>query len=421
MFSSPRSSSSRSSQPQAPGSPQYPASPHPELVASPKSIAADVFERVAARSRSGSNLNTTSSPFRRSIFPRPESSLYYTASLKSFGSVQPVEPGDTEVFGGELSSQPPVTPTRSRPIQPQPTSPLGLGRGVLSALLEASTGKKGAPIDLIQRRYTEDWVRGSQRPGNWYNDISPEEEEHGIEEEEEEDDEEVDGTNGPSRGHKQRNYSNAKTITQADIADILRKATPTPPTSDEEQQTVAESSDNDIAYAYYKTAPQSMAGTIRSDAPPVPGNRMASLLPGDPASINRPPSATPTQGDDGASTPTIPTSHLTVPVTTPKPPSRTSSRASVKWGTRNVFISLPQDIRDENGDDLVHHRPAALTTAQVLERLRMWQDMGYNIEVRDDANGHSRDIYPEERRGPVDKSEVYVNIPDRKGKSSPAT
>lgn len=405
MFSSPRPSSSRSSH-QGPTSPPFPPSPHPELVASPKPLAADVFERVAARSyaRSPSSVAPSQAQFPKGIFPRPESSLYYTASLRSFG-------GDSEAFGGEISN--PVSASAAAPAnfhrakvsQPQSTSS---GIGVLSALLESSR-RRGGPsgeTQFPQRRYTEEWIRQSQRPAtnaSWYN--SPEGDQEDLEDDEG-DDENPDSS---KRGHKRRNHSNAKTITQADIATILREATPIPPETDDRSAT-EESSDIDGGYFFYKTAPQSMAGTVSTEPPPVPSISRNSIRTGEDI-INRPAS---TVSYNGTITPTAASSHLA-----PKPPTRTSSRASVRWNGKNVVISIPLDERGDDGADATTGRPAPLTKEQVLERLKAWQKMGYNIEARDayGDNGQSREIYPEERTGPVDKREVYVNIPDRRGET----
>lgn len=420
MFSSPRSNSSRSSHHQGPTSPPFPPSPHPELVASPKSLAADVFERVSARSygRSSASVTPAQSPFPKGVFPRPESSLYYTASLRSFG-------GDSEAFGGEIntpgsvsaSAAAPANFSRAKVSQPQNTAG---GIGVLSALLESSRRRGGTSgeTQFLQRRYTEEWIRRYQRPA--INSSSPEGDQAGAEDEEadgdddeDEDDDDDDEINIDSskKGHRRRNHSNAKTITQADIATILREATPIPPELD--GSATEELSDIDGVYIYYKTAPQSMAGTVSTDAPSVPSISRNSMR-GTQDIINRPAS---TVSYNGTVTPTAASSYL-API---KPPTRTNSRASVRWNGKNVIISIPLEIRDENGVDISTGRPLPLTKEEVLERLRAWESMGYNIETRDvyGDNGQSREIYPEERHGPVDKSEVYVNIPDRRGETYP--
>ena len=405
MFSSPRPSSSRSSHHQGPTSPPFPPSPHPELVASPKSLAADVFERVAARSyaRSPSSAAPSQAQFHKGIFPRPESSLYYTASLRSLG-------GDSEAFGGEISNPvsasaaAPANLNRAKVSQPQSTSS---GIGVLSALLESSR-RRGGPsgeTQFLQRRYTEEWIRQYHPATNtsWYN--SPEDDQEDLEDGES-DDENPDTS---KRGHRRRNHSNAKTITQADITTILREATPVPPETDDRSAT-GESSDIDGGYLFYKTAPQSMAGTVSTE-PPVPSISRNSMKTGEDI-INRPAS---TVSYNGTITPTAASSHLAAL----KPPTRTSSRASVRWHGKNVVISIPLDERDDDGLDATTGRPAPLTEEQVLERLKEWEKMGYNIEARDayGDNGQSREIYPEEWTGPVDKREVYVNIPDRRGET----
>lgn len=404
MFSSPRPSSSRSSHHQGPTSPPFPSSPHPELVASPKSLAADVFERVAARSytRSSSSVAPSQVQFPKGIFPRPESSLYYTASLKSFG-------GDSEAFGGEINN--PVSASAVAPANfnqaktSQPQSPSS-GIGVLSALLESSR-RRGGPsgeTQFLQRRYTEEWIRRYQRPAtnaSWYS--SPEDDQEDLEG----DDENLDTL---KKGHRRRNHSNAKTITQADISTILRDSTPVPPETDDLSAT-EESSDIDGGYLFYKTAPQSMAGTVSTEPPPVPSISRNSVRAGEDI-INRPAS---TVSYNGTITPTAASSYLAQP----KPPTRTNSRASVRWNGKNVVISIPLDVRDDDGVDSTTGRPAPLTKEQVLERLKAWESMGYNIEARDiyGDNGQSREIYPEERTGLVDKSEIYVNIPDRRGET----
>lgn len=400
MFSSPRSSSSRSSQYQGPNSPQYPPSPHPELIASPKSLAADVFERVAARSytRTSTGGTSSTSPFTKGNFPRPESSLYYTASLRSIG-------GDSsEVFGGELttpgpasiSAGGPANSSRAKVFQSHPTNPGGIG--VLSALIESSRRRGGSgETQFLQRRYTEEWIRRYQRPIASYS--NPEEKDL---DDKVDDDEEGGGVNY-SRGHRSRNHSNAKTITQADIANILK----------EDQSTAgAESSDNDGGYIYFMTAPQSMAETISTDALPVPSS-WNSVGDGEVDISNRPASTVSSQYN-GTITPTATSSYL-APL---KPPTRTSSRASVRWNGKNVIISFPVC---ESGLEIGVGKPLPLTKQQVLERLRTWEALGYNIETRDanGENGQSREIYPEERVGRVDKSEVIVCVPDMQGKTSP--
>ena len=402
MFSSPRSSSSRSSQYQGPNSPQYPPSPHPELIASPKSIAADVFERVATRSYTRTTTSGTSStsPFTKGNFPRPESSLYYTASLRSLG-------GDSgEVFGGELitpgpasiSAGGPANSSRAKVFQSHPTNSGGIG--VLSALIESSRRRGGSgETQFLQRRYTEEWIRRYQRPLTSNN---PE----GKDLDDKVDDEEGGGGNY-SRGHRSRNHSNAKTITQADIATILKE---------DQSATGAESSDNDGGYLYYMTAPQSMAETVSTDALPVPSPSRSSMRDGEVDILNRPASTVSSQYN-GTITPTAASSHL-APL---KPPTRTSSRASVRWNGKNVIISFPICNRDESGVEVSKGKPLPLTRQQVLEKLRMWEALGYNIEMRDanGENGQSREIYPEERTGRVDKSEVIVCVPDMKGKTLP--
>ena len=422
MFSSPRSTSSRSSLQQPPTSPPYPPSPHPELVASPKSLAADVFERVA-RSRPysrSSSITPSSSTFPKGIFPRPESSLYYTASLKSFGSVQP-DQGENESFGGELSTggtlsaaatAPTTTSNRGRATHPQPAA----SGGVLSALLESTRRRGGLSREAqfnLQRHYTtEAWVRGGfQQPHttttNWYNYDSPDEDHENLEEHGGEDE----GEGNTRKGHRRRNHSNAKTITQADIANILQEATPIPPELDEERGTGEYSSDND-AYLFYRTAPQSMAETVRTNTPFMPDMRKSPFKGVEEEVINRSESTASSQCN-GTATPTLASIHL-APL---NPPTRTPSRTSIKWNGRSVFISIPLDIRDDDGVDPASGRPPAWTKEQVLERLRKWEKLGYNIEARDafESNGQSKEIYPEERIGPFDKSEVIVSIPDRRG------
>ena len=413
MFSSPRPSSSRSSHHQGPTSPPFPASPHPELVASPKSLAADVFERVAARSyaRSPSSVAPSQAQFPKGIFPRPESSLYYTASLRSFG-------GDSEAFGGEISNPvsasasaaAPANFNRAKVSQPQSASS---GIGVLSALLESSR-RRGGPsgeTQFLQRHYTEEWIRQYQRPAtnaSWYN--SPEDDQEDLEGDEGDDEGDDENQDTSKKGHRRRNHSNAKTITQADIATILREATPIPPEADNRSAT-EESSDIDGGYLFYKTAPQSMAGTVSTEPPPVPSISRNSIRTGEDI-IDRPAS---TVSYNGTITPTAASSYLAAL----KPPTRTNSRASVKWNGKTVIISIPLDARDDDGVDVTTGRPAPLTKEQVLERLKVWEKMGYNIEARDayGDNGQSREIYPEEWIGPVDKRQVYVNIPDRRGET----
>lgn len=403
MFSSPRSSSSRSSHHQGPTSPQYPPSPHPELVASPKSLAADVFERVAARSytRTSTSGTSSTSPFTKGNFPRPESSLYYTASLRSLG-------GDSgEVFGGELttpgqasiSAGGPASSSRAKVFQSHPTNSGGIG--VLSALIESSRRRGGSgETQFLQRRYTEEWIRRYQRPITWGS--NPEEKDL----DDKVDDEEGGGGNH-SRGHRSRNHSNAKTITQADIASILKE---------DQTATGAESSDNDGGYLYYMTAPQSMAETISTDALPVPSSSRNSMRDGEFEILNRSASTVSSQYN-GTITPTAASSHLAAL----KPPTRTSSRASVRWNGKNVIISFPVCNRDDSGVEISSGKPLPLTKQQVLRRFQMWESLGYNIETRDvnGENGQSREIYPEERSGRVDKSEVIVCVPDMLGKISP--
>lgn len=420
MFSSPvRSPSSPSSFRQI--SPTYPASPHPELIASPNSRN-DVVDRVAARSRSwsrsSSSLTPSSSPFRRGLFTRPESSLYYTASVKSsLGSGIPParhQQGDVDdIFGGELNS--PANPTATAAahrfrLEQQAQISSSTGVGVLSALL-ASTRRSDtlsglAESQYLQRRYTEDWIRRYQQANSEPNpswhitnsegdlDVFPE------------DEEDRGDTEDPTRRHR-RNLSATKTITPADFEGIFKKISPEPAGAGRAASTV-DSSDNETGYLYYKTAPQSMAGM--SGPPPVPEKDYKVEN-----EINRPPSSSSTvlNGNGSSSTPTITQASL-APA---KPPTRVTSpnpRALVKWGKRTVVVCVPADVRDESGEDIVYRRPPVMSKEEVMEKMKRWESLGYGLEIFD-SNGQSRAIYPEEIHGRVGKSEIIVNIPDREG------
>jgi hypothetical protein len=101
----------------------------------------------------------------------------------------------------------------------------------------------------------------------------------------------------------------------------------------------------------------------------------------------------------------------------PLPISRTNSpnpRTSIRWKGKNVIIQLPSDVpfglpSEEGG------KPMPLTKEEVEQKMKTWMDSGYSIEILGgDTGGQSRGIYPDEGVK-VEKSEVFVSIPDRRG------
>ncbi|TGZ76737.1 hypothetical protein EX30DRAFT_375271 [Ascodesmis nigricans] len=104
-------------------------------------------------------------------------------------------------------------------------------------------------------------------------------------------------------------------------------------------------------------------------------------------------------------------------------PSRTATstrssspnvRTTIKWQKRNVIIQIPSDspwgYPEEEGG-----RPYPLSFEEVEKRLQHWRELGYNVDViRGDDEAQIREVFPEERRGKVEASEIFVSIPDRR-------
>lgn len=333
-------------------------------------------------------------------------------------------------------------PVRPRLGQSQSTA----GVGVLSALLESTRergGVHGEFVQLAQRRYTEDWIRRN----SWFSDDDeepyqihhleedslPEEDEpvSEVEEEEEEGDipdddepfhpldspdEEERATKKKKKGHNKRNFSNTKTITQADIDNLLRP--PTPPTEDttrEATRTPGYSTDTDTGYIAFETAPQSIAHSAITritrrnmdnstlQVPRVAGsdNREEVKRPGSVASSHN--------TNAGTVTPTG--SYLTAQ----KIPTRPSSRTAVKWNGKTVVISIPIDERDAAGVG-AYSRPNPLTKQQWAERRQKWIDEGYNVEERYSDPGQTRTVYPSDYSEKSEREEIIVKVPNRSGK-----
>ncbi|KAA8913525.1 hypothetical protein FN846DRAFT_886579 [Sphaerosporella brunnea] len=91
------------------------------------------------------------------------------------------------------------------------------------------------------------------------------------------------------------------------------------------------------------------------------------------------------------------------------PPTRTStpgSRKSIKYRGRNVFIQIPFDTQYGLPDG----PPIPLTKEEVEKRMNEWIEQGFVIELG--GQGACKEIYPEEQKGKVDGSDIFVSIPD---------
>ncbi|KAF8537253.1 hypothetical protein BDD12DRAFT_238827 [Trichophaea hybrida] len=87
--------------------------------------------------------------------------------------------------------------------------------------------------------------------------------------------------------------------------------------------------------------------------------------------------------------------------------STPSSKKSIKWRGRAVVIQIPSNIPF----GVPGGRPIPLSRHEVEMRMKAWTDQGYNIEIG--GQGASREIFPEEQKGKVDPSDIFVSIPDK--------
>lgn len=100
---------------------------------------------------------------------------------------------------------------------------------------------------------------------------------------------------------------------------------------------------------------------------------------------------------------------LSAPKSTPTSRTSTPNKRAAKWNGRTVVIQIPTDITFGGPGG----RPIPLTADEVAARMRSWIDNGYAIEIG--GQGACREIYPEEQRGKVEASDIFVSIPDRSG------
>jgi hypothetical protein len=308
--------------------------------------------------------------------------------------------------------------------------------------VDSTRGNRGH--NQVQRRYTEDWVlhRGYQQHRHTSSSRHSESSQSQTLEELEVgrpesgvDGDEEDG--GLTTGRHCRNISNA-TITPADFRhEGLHTAV-----QDFEPSSDRESGNSALTgrAGKYKTAPQSLvdfAVDCKIDLPKMPGlpSRWADSTPSpiEESAMNGFKMSLPTPTDTAAKPglkpglkesdeslhesphglsnnnnllPVIPLSVQSSRAGSPNP------RRVIKWNGRNVIIQIPKDVpfgrpAEEGG------RPYPLTPNEVVDRMQGWVDKGYSLEFG--GEGSCRDIYPEEQKGKVDSSEIFISIPDRRG------
>jgi hypothetical protein len=291
----------------------------------------------------------------------------------------------------------------------------GILFGLLPGAAEEDPARKSQGHLVVQRRYTEDWVlhRGYQQhrrtPTSWnFEDFG---EEAGQDEA------------SRIRGHR-RDISNAKTITPADFQQSRSCAFLSVPgavvSSDHESVLSGVTS----ITGRYKTAPQSLADLptdYAMDLPKLSGvpSRWADLTPSpiEDKAVNGFKADAPTQAEatpkvdaNGTANGTVANYLLSAPKATPT--SRTStpgSRKSIKWHGKNVFIHIPSETQF----GLPGGPPIPLTKEEIEKRMKGWIEQGYSIEIG--GQGACKEIYPEERKGKVDSSDIFVSIPDPRG------
>jgi hypothetical protein len=290
------------------------------------------------------------------------------------------------------------------------------GWGILSGLLSSRRGKDLQGQFLVQRRYTEDWVlhRGYQQhrrtSPSWYSESSEDQQESG--------DQILEESLAP--GRHRRNISNAKTITPADYQP--------PPAQSSTFLGVEPSSDRESGISgvtgvtgRYRTAPQSLVEfpmDFLVDASKMP-SRWADLTPspvedkGLKLDVSTHLEPQPQQNTNDA----VSTYLLSAPAPKSETTTRTNSPNSKKlkkWQGRNVFIQIPVEtpfgLPEEEGG-----RPMPLSKAEVEHRMKAWRSQGYSLDIG--GEGDCREVFPPEQKENVDASEIFVSIPDRRGKS----
>lgn len=313
------------------------------------------------------------------------------------------------------------------------------GQGVLSSLLSSRRGASPGR-GLVNRRYTEDWVlhRGYQKTRKseasyWYSDS------------EDELDNEREREQPPARvgGGHQRNQSNAKTITPSDFQPQPQDSRPflEPPAQIGADFSDTETRVSEASRAPYRTAPQSIVSFTMETSPKVPKLRSRWA---DPESDEELKVETPVKSSEQLAPPaakvepSVPrealkpmsvngtgnvSMHNLLDTGAQKslPVSRSHSpnpRTSIRWNGKNVVIQIPGDLpyglSEEEGG-----RPMPLTKAEVEQRFQEWRDQGYEIAITGgDEGGQNRDVFPDEARGKVDISDIFVSIPDRRGASN---
>jgi hypothetical protein len=304
-------------------------------------------------------------------------------------------------------------PPNAEPTEQRAAS--GILFGLLTGAAEEDPARDNQVHLVVQRKYTEDWVRqrGYQQhrrtPTSWNS----------------EDLEEEAGQDEASRirGHR-RDISNAKTITPADFRQSRSGAFLSVPgavvSSDHESVLSGVTS----ITGRYKTAPQSLADLPTDYAMDLPQlsavpSRWADLTPspiedktvnGFKADAPAEAEATPKVVTNGTANGSVANYLLSAPKATPT--SRTStpgSRKAIKWHGKNVFIHIPSETRF----GLPGGPPIPLTKEEVEKRMNGWIEQGYSIEIG--GQGACKEIYPEEQKGKVDSSDIFVSIPDPRG------
>lgn len=422
-----------------------PTRPKPAASADPEDRPL-VASRVASSSSSTSSKTVSSSSrLRAANTPRDEASQYYTPAAS------------VDRARGNWASPPPRQQHPSADVE-QP-APRGFGgfTGFLRGLIRDSG---------VQKQYTEEWVqtrgKGAASDAEHVEDKSYY---FGEEEEEEDnkDDEEDYATlaygEDPDRdspeeagsseddgfaadwgigGTKRRRNRSKDTITQAIFEKDSASGT---------SQVLASSDIQSDAGGIFQTAPQSLVDVVIEDidamAPlpsrwaddlsssepslaPSPVNGVSPMLKKKKTEEPREPDAPVpeinTATCNGKELPTVESvaNHLlSAPELARTPSTRSSSpnvRTTVKWQKRNVIIQIPSDVPwglpEEMGG-----KPFPLTFAEVEARMQHWRDLGYNVDIISADEHQNREIYPEEKRGKVDASEIFVSIPDRRGRS----
>ena len=297
-------------------------------------------------------------------------------------------------------------------MRPRSESPASLPRVVGAALLgvEASRARDHQRETrgqlLVQRRYTEDWVLRLGYQQHRRNSSSRHSESS----------QDPEGDIDRIGGHH-RNISNAKTITPADYQlprGTVLNVPGTELSSDRESAVSGTTGDT----GRYRTAPQSLAGfpmdhTIDppevpalpsrwADPTPAPVADKGMKGPSPPLQKEPTPQASPTIG--GASA--VANYLLSAPKSGPTSRTSTPGSRKLKWRGRIVVIQIPPDTTF----GLPGGRPIPLSTEEVEKKVKGWVDKSYDL-----GQGACKEIFPEERRGKVEASEVFVSIPEPKG------